>query len=84
MKILIAFFISAFASAALAQGTDKPEEKPTAEKTEKPKPAPVVEIKRTGPPPCNVKPVMTDEEIETCKKAGRAPRPKPSAPELSR
>ena len=28
----------------------------------------VVEIKRTGPPPCNVKPVMTDAEIEVCKR----------------
>ena len=40
----------------------------------KDKKEPVLEIKRTGPPECHVKPVMTDAEIEVCKRAGREKR----------
>jgi hypothetical protein len=86
MKTLIALFAAASftvsASAALAQDEKKAEEA-KASPDKKPA-APVVEIKRTGPPPCIVKPVMTDAEIEVCKKAGYAPRPKPGSPELAR
>ena len=78
MKTLFALLLLVFAASAYSE--DKAPEKAKAE----PEKAPVVQIKRTGPPPCNVKPVMTDEEIEVCKRAGRAPRQKPAAPELSR
>ena len=81
MKTLFALLLLVFAASAYSE--DKAPEKAKAE-PEKKSEAPVVEIKRTGPPPCNVKPVMTDEEIEVCKRAGYAPRQKPSAPELSR
>ena len=73
--------LAAFWGAALAQ--DKPAagaaEEPKAETPKTPakdkeKKAPVLEIKRTGPPECQVKPVMTDAEIETCKRAGREKR----------
>ena len=76
LKPLLAGLLAAFWLMAGAQ--PKPDEK----KADPPKPAaaapkkdplePVMEIKRTGPPNCPVKPVMTDEEIETCKRAGRA------------
>ena len=77
LKTVLAGLLAAFCFAAGAQ-QPKPEEK----KAEKPKPAavtpkkdplePILEIKRTGPPDCPVKPVLTDEEIEICKRAGRA------------
>ena len=77
LKTVLAALLAAFWLAAGAQ-QPKPEEK----KAEKPKPAaatpkkdplePILEIKRAGPPDCPVKPVLTDEEIEICKRAGRA------------
>ena len=65
-------------AAALAGAQPKPEappkpaaeagaEKPAAEKSKDP--APVLEIKRTGPPDCHVEPVMTDAEIAKCRRA---------------
>ena len=76
--------LAAFCGAAAAQ--DKPMEpaaptgEPAAEAPKAPavkgkdKKEPVLEIKRTGPPDCQVKPVMTDAEIEVCKRAGREPK----------
>jgi len=83
MKSILALMLAAFWGAAAAQ--DKPMEpaapagEPAAEAPKAPakveeKKAPVLEIKRTGPPECQVKPVMTDAEIETCKRAGREPK----------
>ena len=84
MKNLLLLAIAAFASAALAQDqkTEGAAQKPAAEKPKAE--APILEIKRAGPPPCIVKPVMTDDEIEVCRRAGYAARPKPQAPEISR
>jgi hypothetical protein len=71
-SLLLAALFPLMVSAALAQ--PKPEEK-KAEETAKPeavKPKPdevVIDIKRSGPPECYPKPVMTDAEIETCKRA---------------
>ena len=72
MKTLAAFLLASLVSAALAQ--PRPEEKTAEEKAKpeavKPKPDEVViDIKRSGPPECYPKPVMTDAEIETCKRA---------------
>lgn len=75
---LLVSLLAAFCCAALAQ--DKPAAGAAEEpKAEAPKPAkgkkePVLEIKRSGPPDCQVKPVMTDAEIEVCKRAGREKR----------
>ena len=76
--VLAAMFMAAW-SVAGAQA-EKPaapaaEEKAAAKPKaagEKPKAAegPVIEIKRTGPPNCDVKPVMTDADLETCRRAG--------------
>jgi len=82
MKTLFTFALLAFAACAFAQ--DKAPEKPKPAPAAKSEGAPVMQIERSGPPPCIVKPVMTDEEIDICKRAGYAPRPKPKAPELSR
>jgi len=76
-RALLAGLLLTLCCAALAD--DKPEAAATAdEKAQAPKApvaragkAPVLEIKRSGPPDCQVKPVMTDAEIETCKRAGR-------------
>ena len=74
LKTALAGLLTVFFFTAGAQ--PGPDEK----KTGKPKPAavrpkdprePVLEIQRTGPPDCPVKPVMTDAEIEICKRAGR-------------
>jgi hypothetical protein len=76
---LLVSLLAAFCCAALAQ--DKPAagaaEEPKAEAPKAPakgKKEPVLEIKRSGPPDCQVKPVMTDAEIEVCKRAGREKR----------
>ena len=74
--VLAAMFVAAW-SAAGAQA-EKPAAPPAEEKAaarpraagEKPKEGPVIEIKRTGPPNCEVKPVMTDADLETCRRAG--------------
>ena len=75
IRSLLALALLAAATASFAAGEEKKgaEEKkgPEAAGAIKPKAdgdKPVVEIKRTGPPPCNVKPVMTDAEIEVCKR----------------
>ena len=68
---LIRLLPALFLLAALCAGAAEEEKGDKARAPAKPKPkaeAPVIEIKRTGPPPCNVKPVMTDAEIETCKR----------------
>jgi hypothetical protein len=44
---------------------------------DKPPAEPVLEIQRTGKLPCEVKPVMTDEEIVRC---GGKPQSKPLPP----
>jgi hypothetical protein len=82
MKTLIALPLLVFAASAFSQ--DKAAEKPKAAPGKKSEGTPVMEIQRSGPPPCIVKPVMTDEEIETCRRAAYAPRAKPKAPEISR
>lgn len=78
LNALLAGVLLASCCAALAEG--KPEaaapseekaEAPKAPAKAQPKKEPVLEIKRTGPPDCQVKPVMTDAEIEVCKRAGR-------------
>ena len=72
----------AFCCAALAQdkmepaapiGAESKADVPKASDKAKDKKEPVLEIKRTGPPECQVKPVMTEAEIEVCKRAGREP-----------
>ena len=78
-KTVLAGLLAAAWSAAGAQA-EKPAAPPAEEKAaakpkaagEKPKAAegPVIEIKRTGPPNCEVKPVMTDADLETCRRAG--------------
>lgn len=50
---------------------------PAATAQEKPAPEPVLDIQRTGKMPCEVKPVMTDEEIIRC---GGRPQSKPLPP----
>ena len=77
LKTVLAGLLAAAWSAAGAQA-DKPAAPPVEEKAavkpkaagEKPKEGPVIEIKRTGPPNCDVKPVMTDADLETCRRAG--------------
>ena len=79
LKTILAGLLAAFWLMAGEQAGAQP--KPEEKKAEKPKPAavtpkkdplePILEIKRTGPPDCPVKPVLTDEEIEICKRAGR-------------
>lgn len=85
MKTFIALLtLVLFPGLALAQSDaqkpkPKPEAKPAAEakpkpaaeaKTDKPKSdQPVLEITREGRPGCEIKPVMTDEEIEACRRA---------------
>ena len=74
MKAQLALLLlaSALAAPCVVLAQDKaespPAKKPAAEKpvlkVEK-----AIEIKRTGPPDCVPKPVMTDAEIERCKKA---------------
>ena len=83
MKTLFAFVFLVFAASAFSQdkAPEKPKGKPEKKSSEG---TAVMEIERTGPPPCIVKPVMTDEEIDICKRASYAPRPKPKAPEISR
>ena len=73
LTLLLAALFPLMVSAALAQ--PRPEEKKAEEqaKPEAVKPKPddevVIDIKRSGPPECYPKPVMTDAEIETCKRA---------------
>jgi len=59
---------------AAPAGEEPKTEVPKAPDKAKDKKEPVLEIKRTGPPDCQVKPVMTEAEIEVCKRAGREPR----------
>jgi hypothetical protein len=83
MKTLFASALLVFAACAFSQ--DKAPDKPKREPQKKTSGGtPVMQIERTGPPPCIVKPVMTDEEIEICRRASYAPRPKPKAPEIGR
>jgi hypothetical protein len=68
-----------FAGSSYAQQKDKAASdapKETADRAaEKPaEPKPVIEISRSSKPNCDVKPVMTDEEIARCKKAWSASR----------
>jgi len=81
-RALLAGLLLTLCCAALAQdkmepaaptGEARPEAPKAPEEKAKGKKEPVLEIKRTGPPECQVKPVMTDAEIETCKRAARAP-----------
>lgn len=58
---------------AAATADEKSEAPKASAARDKDKKEPVLEIKRTGPPDCQVKPVMTDAEIEVCKRAGRQP-----------
>lgn len=59
----------AFAASTYAQDKEKPASGKQAEKPAAPKQ--VIEISRSSKPNCDVKPVMTDEEIARCKKAWR-------------
>ena len=75
IRSLLALALVAMATASFAADEEKKgaEEKKGQEASGAIKPKgdadkPVVEIKRTGPPPCHVKPVMTDAEIEVCKR----------------
>jgi hypothetical protein len=56
-----------FAASSFAQQKDKPRAEKVAEKPADTKP--VIEISRSTKPNCDVKPVMTDDEIARCKKA---------------
>jgi hypothetical protein len=58
-----------FAASTYAQDKDKPAPDKQAEKPAEPKQ--VIEISRSSKPNCDVKPVMTDEEIARCKKGSR-------------
>jgi hypothetical protein len=78
MPRLILLGTALLLATALAAAQPKPEARPkpapeaVAEKPapEEPKaPEPVLEIKRTGPPDCFIEPVMTDAEIEKCRRA---------------
>jgi hypothetical protein len=63
---------SLFAASTDAQDKDNPAPGKQAEKPAEPKQAKqVIEISRSSKPNCDVKPVMTDEEIARCKKAWR-------------
>ncbi len=62
----------AFVASSFAQGKEMPKapEKAAEKGAEKPAEAkPVIEITRSSKVNCEVKPVMTDEEIARCKKA---------------
>jgi len=74
--VLAAFWGLALAEDKAAAGAaEAPKaEAPKTPAKQKDKKEPVLDIKRTGPPECQVKPVMTDAEIETCRRAGREPK----------
>ncbi len=62
----------AFAASTYAQDKDPPAPDKQAEKPAESKQVKqVIEISRSSKPNCDVKPVMTDEEIARCKKAWR-------------
>jgi hypothetical protein len=58
------------AAATEGQAKPKPAAVPAkAQGKKEPPGAPVLEIDRVGRPGCDIKPVMTDDEIEKCRKA---------------
>lgn len=74
VSLLLALPLAAAAQSDAQKPKPRPEAKPLAEFPDKgevkPKPeAQVLEVERVGRPGCEIKPVMTDDEIEACRRA---------------